>query len=1391
MRYKLAGILCLLLFCAAQGRSQSLSFFDLDTSSYPLMKGKFFAFDPSGTQVSLAASDLTLTDDGANRPILALSCPSIPTPRALSSVLVVDVSGSMSVGLGSAPNIVLAQSAARAWINALPLGESECALTSFDHLNYLNHDFTTDRSDLLNAVNTLAPMGGTDYDEGLLLPFAGGLQVSKTGKHQRVIIFLTDGQPQHAPSTAQIIAEAKQQNCIIYAVTLGMRCPQSLKDISSQTGGNWFELVTTVEQAESIYRQILFEARSGAPCELTWMSGGCTFGERTAELKWSGQSSSSTYTVPVDRAPMLRFSPVPLAIRSKRVGVPFDTTITVTADNAPFTVTGITSTNPAYDINPKSFALAAGESRSLTVRYTPPDSGFTFAEFDLATDGCPQSYYASGGYPGKAPLKPTLKLDVPNGGESFVVGSDTAIAWSGLPATDHVLLDYSTDAGTTWKSVASNTSGKDFMWHVPRTPSTRCLARVRRLKDGDPDATGLIAALTDHNDAVTDAAWSPDGTRVATASFDFTAKIWNAATGSAITTLTGHAGPIDDIVWSPDGTKVLTAGEDEAAYIWDAATGAQLHFLSGHVAPIFQVDWSSDGSRVATASLDGTTKIWNASTGALLKTLGGNQSYVVSVRFSPDGKRVASSTITGEVRIYDVASGSQLFNLVGHTQRVLGLAWSPDGSRLATGGFDYSAKIWNTATGALAFNLSHPSGVFDVAFTPDGAQLATASLDNNARTWNVATGALVKTFTGHTDIIDKVAWNGDGSRLATASDDASLKVWNPATGALIRTFLGHTGPINTVEWSPDGLRLLSGSEDATARIWSVDEMPDLVDSSDAVFSIVMPSPAAGDVDMGKVLVGSGKDSVVTAFVRNTGTYPFRVDSIAITGGNASQFSIVSGQPPFMVPANGSYPVEFSFQPASTGSKSSQLKIYTQASTLAQTIRGEGVAPALEVVDTIIDFGGVTLGASKDTTRAVTIRNAGTAPLAINTTRHAGPNDKDFTTLAGGGPFTLAPGDTAHLDLRFTPSDSGRTSGRLLFEYNGVGSPATVELFGQGVTTQRAMPILAIVNDTIDFGAIAIGGSRDSLRAMTITNRGTAPLTITGTHFGGSDPAAFAALAGGGAFTLLPGDTARFDLRCTPSAVGPIAGQLLFDYGGSGSPAVVQLIALGVDASAAQAALEPGSAAAAPGDTVDIPILLSQSVKVASSGATRFTTRLRFNSTLLEPIESTPRGSLDGNDRVIDLDLPTSADTANILVTLRFRAGLGNDTVTALTLESPRAVGGAVAMSVGVGEFHLLGVCMAGGARLINPSGVIALKPLRPNPVNGPTVNVELETTELGPTRLYLSDMRGSTVRTLIDGAIAPGRRIMTFDLGDLSSGMYFMTLETPTERRTIRMEVAR
>jgi dipeptidyl aminopeptidase/acylaminoacyl peptidase len=138
-------------------------------------------------------------------------------------------------------------------------------------------------------------------------------------------------------------------------------------------------------------------------------------------------------------------------------------------------------------------------------------------------------------------------------------------------------------------------------------------------------------------------AFSPDGSRIATAGDDRTARLWDAASGKQLAVLEGHTDSIHCVAFSPDGRRVATAGEDRTARVWDVESGKQLAVLEGHTDQVNCVVFSPDGDRIATASRDQTTRLWDPASGRSLVVLQGPGVSQLSVAFSPDGHRIATA----------------------------------------------------------------------------------------------------------------------------------------------------------------------------------------------------------------------------------------------------------------------------------------------------------------------------------------------------------------------------------------------------------------------------------------------------------------------------------------------------------------------------------------------------------------------------------------------------------------------------------------------------------------------------------------------------------------------------------------------------------------------------
>ena len=325
--------------------------------------------------------------------------------------------------------------------------------------------------------------------------------------------------------------------------------------------------------------------------------------------------------------------------------------------------------------------------------------------------------------------------------------------------------------------------------------------------------TGAELARLDHGGGVRSVAFSPDGTRVATGSGDGSARVFDATSGAQLSRL-DHQGAVWSVAFSPNGTRVATGSNNRSARVFDATTGAQLSWLY-HDGAVWSVVFSPDGTRVATGSGDGSARVLDATTGAELARLD-HDSGVLSVAFSPDGTRVATGSLYGSARVFDATSGAELARL-DHDSGVGSAVFSPDGTRVATGSGDGSARVFDATTGAELARLDHDDGVRSVAFSPDGTLVATGSNDGSARVFDATTGAELARL-DHDSGVGSVAFSPDGTRVATGSNDRSARVFYAAAGAELSR-LDHQSAVGSVAFSPDGSRVATGSGDGSARVF--------------------------------------------------------------------------------------------------------------------------------------------------------------------------------------------------------------------------------------------------------------------------------------------------------------------------------------------------------------------------------------------------------------------------------------------------------------------------------------------------------------------------------------------------------------------------------------------
>jgi WD40 repeat protein len=326
------------------------------------------------------------------------------------------------------------------------------------------------------------------------------------------------------------------------------------------------------------------------------------------------------------------------------------------------------------------------------------------------------------------------------------------------------------------------------------------------------------AELSGHDDAVSEAAFSPDGRTLATASRDRTVVLWDAVTRRRLATLTEHSTWLRAVAFSPDGRMLATGGDDGKLVLWDAAARRPSAALPGHKGQIKGIAFSPDGRTAASAGADHTVVLWDTERRSRRLTLAGHTGIVWAAAFSPDGRMLATASADRTVRLWDAATGRRMATLTGHTQSVDAVAFSPDGRMLATASEDWTARLWDVRrrTG-LATLSGHGGQVRAVAFSRDGRTLATGGHDKSVMLWDARTATRLTTLAGQTTNVYTLAFSPRGSSLASAGEDGKVVLWDAARIPLS----GHRDVVNDVQFSPDGRTLATAGSDDAVILWDV------------------------------------------------------------------------------------------------------------------------------------------------------------------------------------------------------------------------------------------------------------------------------------------------------------------------------------------------------------------------------------------------------------------------------------------------------------------------------------------------------------------------------------------------------------------------------------------
>jgi len=200
--------------------------------------------------------------------------------------------------------------------------------------------------------------------------------------------------------------------------------------------------------------------------------------------------------------------------------------------------------------------------------------------------------------------------------------------------------------------------------------------------------------------------------------------LWSISSGVRLLELTGHNDQINDLVFNSDGTWLATASNDGTARIWDTHSGDELFVRRDHSLPfskesfpVLGVAFGPDSSRLATVGAEGTIKVWSVGSDEKPSTLTGHSDQIVDIVFSPNGELLATASKDQTVKVWDTRKGSELFTLADLGGEVTRALFSHDGKLMATASSE-TAKLWivDSPDKAISF-LGDTTDIRSIAFS--------------------------------------------------------------------------------------------------------------------------------------------------------------------------------------------------------------------------------------------------------------------------------------------------------------------------------------------------------------------------------------------------------------------------------------------------------------------------------------------------------------------------------------------------------------------------------------------------------------------------------------------------------------------------------------------------
>jgi WD40 repeat protein len=319
------------------------------------------------------------------------------------------------------------------------------------------------------------------------------------------------------------------------------------------------------------------------------------------------------------------------------------------------------------------------------------------------------------------------------------------------------------------------------------------------------DAAGSPQSSYDlfgHTDSVVTVKFSPDGSMVATGSYDSTIRLWSTADGALITCIEETGSEIETMSFHPTENVLVAGCADGAVWVWSVENGEVIlhHMLQGHThgAAVRSLNFLGKGFQgLLSTSEEGVSIVWNLKTGQMVHKSRCLNDPITSSSIHPSKPIYALGTESGFAYVMHAESGKVL-NKLSAKGSVESIVFSACGTLLALGTLEGILEVWHVEQlsgyprhkidlSARLDNTDQELGFTKLVWHPDASLKCVVSVGKSGRIdlWNGMTGEHITNLEGHrADIMDvsvSLIQDPQGrqvARIVTACDEGFVKMFS-------------------------------------------------------------------------------------------------------------------------------------------------------------------------------------------------------------------------------------------------------------------------------------------------------------------------------------------------------------------------------------------------------------------------------------------------------------------------------------------------------------------------------------------------------------------------------------------------------------------------------------